>query len=262
MQNRHKLAILNMLGAYPTIVTLLAILGPLMGDTPMPIKAAVLVPLMVGLLTYVVMPIIIGRFAGWLRDGSSRRNLLATAGMLAIIPIPSILADEITTQPKQTATASALDGMMVDHVMINVSDFERSVKWYGEKLGFKETVRWTVDGLYDTDLAYLRRGNFLIELVSSPTTDATTSLPPATDFSTHFAQRGITHLCFKVRDVDATLTELNKKGIPTFSPAIDFPALNVRVGFIQDPDGNVIEFKGPTTGNNVVGGNVVWARRN
>ncbi|MEM9366639.1 MAG: VOC family protein [Planctomycetota bacterium] len=144
------------------------------------------------------------------------------------------------------------------HSRFCVSDFEQSVEWYTNKLGFREMVRWTVDGLPGTNLAYLKRGGFLLEIASGPTTEATVSLPSATDFGSHFAQRGFTHLCFRVRDVDAALAELNAKGVPTFSPAIDFPALNTRVGFIQDPDGNVIELKGPMAGDNVVEGRAQW----
>ena len=52
---------------------------------------------------------------------------------------------------------------------------------------------------------------------------------------------------------------MNRRGTPAFSPAIDFPPLNLRVGFVQDPDGNVIEFTGPPAGDNAVGGEATWA---
>ncbi|MEM6854925.1 MAG: VOC family protein [Planctomycetota bacterium] len=154
--------------------------------------------------------------------------------------------------------ADPLAGMRVDHIMVNARDYETSFAWYRDKLGFEPVVTWTVDGLVDTDLSYLRGGGFLIELVSNPESEATAALAPAKDFADHFTQRGFTHLCFVVDDVDAALAELNRRGVPTFSPAIDFPALDVRVGFIQDPDGNVIEFKGPLAGNNVVEGQAHW----
>ena len=430
--SRHRLAILTAVGAYPTIVGLLLILNPLLGDASVFIKAGILVPLMVTLLTYVVMPLMTETFAGWLiptarPSGTTRRGVVAAITVFTLLPLvtASAHADETTSSndeqtirtkldrwkelwsqtgagklftldgyedlfvrndavdkmltfdsyvpkwastqingfddyktiwekdvnesfpnwtitrmdiiriniaqsgdmawsainfwgegnrdgeryegsqhgthvwqktggdwkiihehltapitvhgvpnakidapsdttpaPNQTPVANKADplaGMSVDHVMINVSDFERSVRWYTDKLGFKETVRWTVDGLDGTDLAYLKRGDFMIELASGLKTDATAQLPRATDFASHFAQRGITHLCFKVKDVDAALSALNQNDVPTFSPAIDFPALDVRVGFIQDPDGNVIEFKGPMAGNNVVNGKAVFA---
>lgn len=172
--NRHKLAAVTILGACPTIVTLLAVLTPLMGDTPMPIKAAVLVPLMVGLLTYVVMPILTRVFAGWLRnDDPSRISIVASLG-LAIVPLALAMADspEQTESSTPPPSVSALDGLALDHVMVNVGDFYRSVKWYHDKLGFDEVVRWTVDGLDGTNLAQVQRGSFLIEIASGPTTNA------------------------------------------------------------------------------------------
>ena len=259
MSSRHKLALLTMVGAYPTIVLLLTILDPVMGDAPKPVKAVVLVPLMVIALSYGVMPLLARIFANWLHDNvRTRFEIIALVATLAVVASSAAVAVDRSSEDTQTKLESALDGMAIDHIMVNVSDFEDSVKWYTDKLGFKETVRWTVDGLPGTNLAYLKRGAFLIEVVSGPTSEQTVSLPRATDFSSHFAQRGFTHLCFKVQDVDAALAKLNAIGVPTFSPAIDFPALNTRVGFIQDPDGNVIEFKGPMAGTNVVRGTARW----
>lgn len=179
-----------------------------------------------------------------------RRKLLMLPAAAALATSSSLAAG-VGIEPAQ-------DEMVADHVLINVADFERSLRWYCDKLGFEEEVRWTVEGLADTNLAYLKRGSFRIELASGPVTNKTASLPVAEDFAHHFSQRGITHLCFRVRDVDATLSALAENDVPTFSPAIDFPPLRCRVGFVQDPDGNVIEFKGPMAGRNVVNGKATW----
>ena len=182
----------------------------------------------------------------------SRRAALAAA---AAAPFAARSAAATADPP----AGGPLGGMRADHVMVNVIDFDRGLEWYTGTLGFAEVVRWTVEGLTGTTLAYLELNGFRIELVSGPTTDLTAKLPRAKDFAGHFAQRGITHLCFEVPDVDAALAEVNRRGTPTFSPPIDFPALNLRVGFVQDPDGNVIEFKGPLAGRDAVPGEATWA---
>tara|TARA_R110002072_G_scaffold273413_2_gene434322 strand:+ start:59052 stop:59396 length:345 start_codon:yes stop_codon:yes gene_type:complete len=64
--SRHRLAVLTMAGAYPTIIVLLTVLDPWIGNAPSPLKAAILVPSMVGLLTYVIMPALSRLFADWL----------------------------------------------------------------------------------------------------------------------------------------------------------------------------------------------------
>lgn len=188
-----------------------------------------------------------------------RTALIAFAAFIGVALASSQLDGPLTASASSSAAEpDPLDSMRVDHVMVHAVDFDRSYAWYRDMLGFRPVVRWTVDGLDGTQLSYLGRNGFLIELVSAPASDKTVSLPTPVDFAEHFAQRGYTHLCFAVDDVDATLLALNERGLPTFSDPIDFPALGVRVGFVQDPDGNVIEFKGPMAGNNVVGGEASW----
>lgn len=63
---RSRVSLLTAVGAYPTIVLLLSIINPLMGDASIFLKAGILVPLMVCLLTYVVMPFLSSIFHNWL----------------------------------------------------------------------------------------------------------------------------------------------------------------------------------------------------
>ena len=90
----------------------------------------------------------------------SRRNLFGMSTLAALGVVSKSNADE----------AEFDDEMVADHVLVNVSSFERSLAWYRDKLGFEEEVRWTVDGLDKTDLAYLKRGSFRIEVASAPKT--------------------------------------------------------------------------------------------
>ena len=182
-----------------------------------------------------------------------RTALAAAAGLTGLAAVPALAAG------RAEKDAGPLSGMTADHVLINVADFGTGLAWYRDVLGFTEVVRWTVDGLAGTTLAYLEKNGFRIELVAGPTTEKTAALPRPADFAEHFAQRGITHLCFRVPDVDAALAEVNRRGTPTFSPGLDFPPLGLRVGFVQDPFGNVIEFKGPPAGTNVGAGEATWA---
>ncbi|MEO0529983.1 MAG: VOC family protein [Planctomycetota bacterium] len=179
-------------------------------------------------------------------------------GLTIFTTLLSIAAQPTDATNRGLHESADSETFLVDHVMINATDLKRSHAWYTQTLGFREEVRWTVDGLEGTTLSYLERDGFRIELVSSPESPSTAQLPRATDFADHFAQRGITHLCFRVEDVDQTLKRLNERGTPIFSGPIDFPPLGVRVGFVQDPDGNVIEFKGPLAGRDVVRGKASW----
>ena len=188
-----------------------------------------------------------------------RRVALAAAAAPLLAARPSAGGGENGGDDESTSGGGPLAGARADHVMINVADFDRGLAWYTGTLGFSEVVRWTVAGLAGTRLAYLEKNGFKIELTGGPTTPATAKLPDPADFAAHFTQRGITHLCFAVPDVDAALAEVNRRGTPTFSPPIDFPPLGLRVGFVKDPFGNVIEFKGPPADDNPVPGEATWA---
>jgi len=51
--------------------------------------------------------------------------------------------------------------------------------------------------------------------------------------------------CFRVRDVDAVLAELNRRGVKTFVELGSYPDPGIRLCIIQDNNGNLIEFVTP-----------------
>lgn len=141
-----------------------------------------------------------------------------------------------------TATKTGLDSMRIDHVMISVPNYQETLQWYREKLNATIEKEWTVDELPDLQLAYLDVRGFRIEVVG--TTQARSGMPDMSDFGEALRTTGIGHFCFRVDSVDEAISELNQKGVPTFVEAADYPNVGVRVGFIKDNNGNVIEFSG------------------
>lgn len=134
-----------------------------------------------------------------------------------------------------------------DHMSINVADFDAAVDWYTSKLGFVVDIAWRVDALDGKRLAYLSNGDTIIELVAADENGS--GLSPAASFPEHFGRTGYGHLCFQVASVDNMLLALEGRGVPTFVAAETYPldgtVYERRVGFIQDPEGNVIEFAEP-----------------
>ena len=100
-----------------------------------------------------------------------------------------------------------------------------------------------MDELPDLQLAYLDVRGFRIEVVG--TTQARSGMPDIKDFGEALRTTGIGHFCFRVDSVDDAISELNQKGVPIFVEAFDAPQVGVRVGFVKDNNGNVIEFSGP-----------------
>ena len=157
--------------------------------------------------------------------------------VVASVIIYSFTDNEINNTDKGLASARA------DHIAIGVVNFEENVTFYKEIMGFEEEVRWQVEGLPDLYFAYLKRGDFKIEIIGNPNSKPKNVVP--NNFGEHLSQQGYVHICFEVESLDETFKELNAKGIKTFVPHDSYPLNTTHrrsVGFIKDPSGNVIEF--------------------
>lgn len=139
-------------------------------------------------------------------------------------------------------TKTGLNSMRIDHVMISVPNYQETLEWYQDKLNATIEKEWTVDELPDLQLAYLDVYGFRIEVVG--TTQSRSRLPDFKNFGEALRTTGIGHFCFRVDSVDDAISELNQRGVPTFVEAADYPNIGVRVGFLKDNNGNIIEFSG------------------
>ena len=119
----------------------------------------------------------------------------------------------------------------VHHIAIICSDYERSLEFYKNVLGFSvlaENYREESKS-YKTDLAL---GNeYVIELFSFPSPPARPTNPEAA---------GLRHLAFEVDDILAEAKELERLGIEHEPIRID-KTTNRRFMFFPDPDGLPLE---------------------
>ncbi|MFC9786948.1 hypothetical protein [Rhodococcus sp. NPDC127528] len=63
---RWKVWLLTVCGIYPVLTVMVTVLTPLMGGGPLPARLAVIVPVAVASMVWVVMPFLTRRFHGWL----------------------------------------------------------------------------------------------------------------------------------------------------------------------------------------------------
>ena len=56
--------------------------------------------------------------------------------------------------PATAQTPSNIANMTLDHVALRVPNFEESVQWYKDKLGFTELVRWQAPPYIDPELEF------------------------------------------------------------------------------------------------------------
>ena len=141
------------------------------------------------------------------------------------------------------AQTNGLSSLRFNHVEINVPNYEETIAWYEEKFDATIEQEWTVDEFPDLQLAYLDVYGTRMEIVG--TTESKAGMPQMSDFDELFKTTGVGHFCFDVDSVDAAIAELNSRGVPTFIEAFDAPQTGVRVGFVKDNNGNVIEFSEP-----------------
>jgi catechol 2,3-dioxygenase-like lactoylglutathione lyase family enzyme len=120
-----------------------------------------------------------------------------------------------------------LPHLRADHVLIGTPDYNGTLDWYCKSLDAVVLRQWTVPEVPDLQLAYLRVGDFKIEVIGT-----NRSIPGALradDFASHLRTSGLTHLYFPVDNVDDVVRALESRGIPAFVPAADFPNVGRRV---------------------------------
>lgn len=140
-------------------------------------------------------------------------------------------------------TNPLLGGGGFHHVAVKVHDFDKSIGFYTQILGFKEKIRWGErkegqDGraiMLDTG-----DGNYLELFAGGPATPRTPSSPTAADGP-------ILHIAFRTADVDAVVVRARTAGITiTMEPKhVDIPSTPgptpVRIAFVQGYDGEILE---------------------
>lgn len=119
----------------------------------------------------------------------------------------------------------------VHHIAVICSDYQRSLDFYTQVLGFRilaEHYRKERQS-YKTDLAL--GDEYVIELFTFPS-------PPRR--ATHPEATGLRHLAFEVENLEGEVRELNRLGIAHEEVRTD-EFTGKRFLFLQDPDGLPIE---------------------
>lgn len=135
--------------------------------------------------------------------------------------------------------------LAIDHVLIVTTKFDELTAWYIDVLGFAFEDRWTApDVVPGLQLSYLiHPGGARLEIAGNAT--ATRPDRPAVQLTEDFAYAGFRHVCFAMPDIDAAFNRAKAAGAKVLAEPFDYPRLGRRLAFLQDPDGNVVEFTAP-----------------
>lgn len=127
----------------------------------------------------------------------------------------------------------------IDHLVLRVASLERSIAFYESVVGCQVVKRRD-----DLGLVHLGAGRSLIDLVSlDGRLGALGGAGPGRE------GRNVDHLCLRIEpfDAQALIAHLRACGVEPLGPVKDnFGAEGIGPSlYFKDPDGNVIEFKGP-----------------
>lgn len=123
----------------------------------------------------------------------------------------------------------------IEHIALNCRDYQTSLAFYCDILGFTclETV-----SLDDFNITYLAAPNGIrLELFDYVGNNR--------DIKREESDVGLRHLAFQVDDVAAEERRLRAAGVEIILPTTELPALKVRVLLLLDPNGITLEFCEP-----------------
>jgi catechol 2,3-dioxygenase-like lactoylglutathione lyase family enzyme len=128
----------------------------------------------------------------------------------------------------------------IDHIVLRVVDLARMLRFYGDVLGCREVRRQAEIGLVQ-----LRAGSSMVDLIPIDG-----KLGAAGGAAPGREGRNVDHVCFRVEpfDEDAIRAHLAEHGIEAGPAASRFGAEGEGPSiYLEDPEGNMIELKGPPT---------------
>jgi catechol 2,3-dioxygenase-like lactoylglutathione lyase family enzyme len=135
---------------------------------------------------------------------------------------------------------SAIAIREIDHIVLRVVDLARMLRFYGDVLGCREVRRQDEIGLVQ-----LRAGSSMVDLIPIDG-----KLGAAGGAAPGKEGRNVDHFCFRVEPFDeaAIRAHLAAHGIEAGPAASRFGAEGEGPSiYLQDPEGNTIELKGPPT---------------
>ena len=143
------------------------------------------------------------------------------------------MPDVVTLESREASQTGAIQVAALDHLVLRVADLDRAIKFYGDVLGCHVERR-----LDEPKLVQLRAGASMIDLVP-----AGPGPQPA-----GAAGRNLDHFAVRIGTFDfpALAAHLRRHGIAVGEVRRRYGAEGYGSSlYITDPDGNVVELKGP-----------------
>jgi lactoylglutathione lyase len=128
---------------------------------------------------------------------------------------------------------------MFDHVGISVADLGAATDWYCRALGLEPEFEFGLPHLKMRGVMLLGRAGYRIELIERAGSAPAGPAPAGPDEAA--LRRGYGHMCLDIPDVDTAHAALIAAGAADQMPPRASPEPGVRMAFVADPEGNLIE---------------------
>jgi len=125
-----------------------------------------------------------------------------------------------------------------DHVGLTVGDLDAAVDWYSRALDLSEEFRFELPGVEFRGVMMIGPTKYRIELLERRGSQP--GPQPANPVDAALV-RGYGHICLDVEDVDRAYDELLAVGASDRMSPRASPEPGVRMAFVADPEGNLIE---------------------
>jgi lactoylglutathione lyase len=126
----------------------------------------------------------------------------------------------------------------LDHVGLNVADLPAMTAWYGAALDLVVEFEFALDHVEFRGVMLLSPDGHRIELLTRPGSVA--GLQAANPVEAALT-RGFGHIAFDVADVDASYDALLAAGASDRMSPRPSPEPGVRMAYVADPEGNLLE---------------------
>ena|SRR5437868_13090710 len=129
----------------------------------------------------------------------------------------------------------------LDHAGLAVADLEAAAAWFCDVFGLVPELTLKVDAI-DLSIEMLIHPSFgyRIELLHRPGTGPGPDGQPASPAEAAL-RAGYGHVAFDVADLDAAWDRAVARGARPVMPPCSSPEPRVRMAFVADPEGNLIE---------------------
>jgi catechol 2,3-dioxygenase-like lactoylglutathione lyase family enzyme len=134
----------------------------------------------------------------------------------------------------------------LNHVGLSVEDLDRSIAFYRDLFGMEVVAQKIFEGEQYAAILALAGARGRVALLKAPNLqielfEFEQPVPQPQQRTRPVCDRGITHFCVVVADIDSDYARMTAAGVRFHCPPLLFARARAKATYGRDPDGNVFE---------------------